>query len=145
MRLKKILRLLVSHHIDCGHFEDHVLHIGPFRICAGCTFFSIGLFLSFFSLGLLFSLIENSYVWFLFGGLLLWVCYFISVYKYEKWYNRLGKFLAGFGFFFYFLGGASTIFMPLVVISLPIAMVIYSKKLHNNHKKICMDCNECTR
>lgn len=38
-RMAWVLRSsFLSHHPDCSHYDDHVLKIGPLRLCQGCFF-----------------------------------------------------------------------------------------------------------
>lgn len=147
--LSDLKPILLSHHPNCENFDNHVYHIGKYKLCIGCFTFYPMIIITIIASILLIDLTLNNLIFLFFISFLFFSPIILNIlglteYKFLKVFSKVST---GIGVGLYLV---SIIFLPLTPLSLvfkilailPIGgfvfIISYIRMIH-----ILEECEQC--
>ncbi|NHJ84826.1 MAG: hypothetical protein FK734_05150 [Asgard group archaeon] len=145
----KVVRLMISHHPYCDHYDSHVFKIGPVRFCKGCflsypPLYTIVLLFIFWEKAREFFLTPSFHIdnlwWFVIGSFILALLYFLG--KFSMFIKDLSKFGRGLfaGFLFCVILSQHWAFKIPAALIIIAGMTILSVKRGREMERDCREC-----
>lgn len=145
--LKILKPIILSHHPNCGKFENHVIKIGKYRLCIGCFIGYPTAFITISIINLLHLQEMLSSQLFVALGIILLSFFIISLVNLTKikWVKILQKFLIGIGAGFLFWGlwklpNSSIINFTLLYITFSVILGVLNGYHAYGFYRMCKKC-----